>query len=394
MLDFLPYYVEGEDIVYDIFIRNDGELDFGECIMYDSQAAADISSVEHLYVGEERHFPFVHTVTAADVAAGCVYNTAWVEYDNNGYTETKMSNTVISDTDGVEDVFVPGEIIIPPVTDEDYVPCQHELIAKGDNGEEYITHYCSLHADTYEAVTELVESAANDDELLKAWKQARDMWRGEIDEMYEVLMSSANAIANISVMDERIRFYASVGCHETFLNTVYPNEPVKVASMIAEMLMNKSVDMCYMIHTAPEDRADAFNHVSAFNLNLACGEECTASAVALDNGDVKTTYGLCEHHAAILQMRNRMLSSSENAEVTWKTAGQLWKIEVNTAYNKLYASLDETQKAAVSADYKAFENSITAYENVLNALYGRPEVVNEVIAKAMTERAAELCGIK
>lgn len=390
------YYTKGETITYDIMIRNDGETPFGECIIYDSMASADIGSAEHLYPGEERHVSFSHTVTAADVAAGCVYNTALVEYNSGSLTETKMSNTVVSDTDGIPDAPYtpahPGTITPPKAAGVD-TPCSRELVKKGDNGEETLTHYCGEHIDTRKAVLELVSNATGKDALLSAWAQAQVLWRAEIDEMYETLMISADATTKISVMDERIRFYTSVGCHEALLRTVHPDDPAFVAEKIAEMLMNKSVEMCYELNTAPESRVDAFAHVSGFELSLPSGNECTWSMTALDNGDVEATLHLCEHHASVLQIRNRLLSG-DNTDAAWLTARQLWKIEVSIGYNALFAALDPAKQAAVLADHKAFESAIAAREKVLLALYGNPAVVNEILARDMMERAAEICSIK
>lgn len=391
------FYTEGETITYDICFRNDGETPFGETILYDALAATDIGYAEHMYPGDERHIGFSHTVTAADVAAGCVYNTAWVVFDSFGYTETRMSNTVLSDTDGMPDIpfepTAPGKITLPaPDPDSfDGTVCSHQLITAGDTGEETITHICTLHRETREAVAQLVEAANTDAERRIAWRQGTDLWRGEIDKLYEVLLSGADATARIHVMNDRICFYAAAACHETLLHTLSPDAATIVGQQMTDMFLDKCVELCYLVHTAPEQRVDSLAQLSSFGFGKPSGSVCTETSTVTQNGDVQTALTLCEHHATVLAMRNRLLNATGNTEQTWKTVAQLWFIEANTGYNRLFVHLGAENQAAALADYRAFTNSLQAQEMILSALYGQPAVVQEVLARALMTRAAQIC---
>lgn len=396
------YYTEGETITYTITYANTGEIDFGETIVYDALnpvGSGEIASAEMLHSGETRSCTFQYTVTAADVQKGYVANIALVSFDENGITRSEKSNIVISDTDGNPDADepeFPGSITTPIILSgegEDYVPCMCELLSRGNSGAEYETSYCSLHVDTQNAIKTMLSTATTDAAELKVWQYTRVLWQTEIDEMYEAILLACDPIARINVMDERIQFYAMIGCHEAVLNDLYHDQPALVAGKIAEMLMNKSVSMCYELHTAPEARVDALVHVPADSYQPVDCIYCIRIPVELDNGHVRYAEQLCNSHALTLQMRDALIAAAEDPVTAWETVQQLWNIEMQMGYNMLTAQMDADGRNAMMADYKVFINWMASRTTILRAFYpDQPELVLELIARAAMERVVDICN--
>ncbi|MBQ8955100.1 MAG: hypothetical protein IJ048_13400, partial [Clostridia bacterium] len=94
-----------------------------------------------------------------------------------------------------------------------------------------------------------------------AWKMARGLWQAEIDKMYEALYNAAKDVpSRLTLLNERMMFNAQVNVYEAALTVQFPDDAETVAKKIAELLMNKSNDLCYEIHTAPSARVDSYLH--------------------------------------------------------------------------------------------------------------------------------------
>ena len=171
---------------------------------------------------------------------------------------------------------------------------------------------------------------------------------------------------------------------------------------IAEMLMNKSNDMCYELHTAPEARVDSYLHEHAALAPASGGEACGRTILEKTASDVRYIETLCARHTAIdaavlEQLRAvQQLPAADQPEALaqlWQTAQKLWRVELDAGVNDRYREASRDDKPVIAADRTTFGNWLRAREELLRLLYPDDETaVREVIARTIMERAVTACA--
>lgn len=384
-------YTEGETITYTITIENRGETVFGETLVFDPlfSISHELASAEHLNPGEKRTYTFSYTVTKDDVLNGCVMNTAYVTYDNAGYWESRISNTVCCMTKEGGTV-VPPVVIAGPSADPGVDHCRPELKNAGDCGMEYETSFCSVHSQTCDFIDTMLQGTNDEATRQRVWVYARQMWKDELDAMYDALLKAAPPAAKAVILNERIQFNAVIGSTEAALNALYPDQPEQAAKKIAEMMMHKAAELCYEMHTAPQDRIDALSHPHGTEATGA--NKCTCTEEPLSDGTLRSRYALCSVHAITWQMGKLMAEDAKGSEEGWKKAGKLWLMELKMSNQKLWAGRDDKEQTALKTELQVFLNWLNARETFLNARYpDQPEIVQEALVRAMIEHTMIYC---
>ena len=415
------YYQEGEIIRYRITVRNDGETPVTDVFIYDSLGGiggTEIGYAEMLNPGESRNCFFNYKVTAPDVAAGKVVNSASAKFTlASYYTDTAVSNKVVSDTDGIPDVTEngkdpddgPGKLtgtVKLPGEPEEYRPCSRTLTRKGDGAAEYALHTCVLHQPIAQQAEQLVAAATDAMGRKEAWEQAGELWRAEIDAIYEAVYEAADSLGKATVLNERVMYYAQLEVWGEALALVFPDHPELVAQKVTEALAAKCADLCYEVHTAPEARSDSYlGHHEPIEAQQADG--CTRTIAEKQPADAKRIENLCAEHAATdaavlaalreVATENNLISRFAGPEAraaleeAWAKAQKLWQVQLDASTNQRYRPASKEDRKLVAADRMTFDNWLTMHKLFLDMLYPAGSEAAEVLTKAIMNRTVDYC---
>ena len=408
------YYVEGETINYNITYVNSGETKFGETIIYDTLAAGDgeIATAEMLDAGESRTCTFSYVVTADDVAKGYVVNSAIAKFDiGNGFINIATSEPVVSDTDGdASTTYVPGtgtidwELIGKPGAEETVIDekchvvpsadtCYVKAVSRDGDSIEYEVHFCSEHAQIQKSILTMANAADDEYKLQKVWDYAIAMWQNAIDVQYEELVSACDDAAKIIVLNERAAYMAMIENARLALEIAQPDKPAENAYVIAQLLQDKCIDLCYIMNTAPSDRVDSIFNVERIQNEVEIYVSCASVIIEEIDGKLSYTDQYCMTHGFTYEMMELLLEN-DNSLDAWVIVRSLWEIELSNAYNALCENVSETVGNAYLSEYMGYLKWINAYEQFMTIVYpDKPELVAEVMVNVIMDRTMDICEI-
>ncbi len=400
------YYTEGETVAYRITYTNTGELPLTDVEIFDPLfGLGGMASAEMLTPGESRYCFFDYVITGEDVARGYVYNQAIAVYMINDITATAYSNSVIVDTDGSVDTtpyldWVYGEIIPPadgePIVGEvdlerlyaSGVCCSRTITYKDGASATYETAFCPKHLGAKASASMMMKAAITPEMQIQAASYASAIFRGEVEKMYQELISACDPVAKATVMAEYIGYQTELANYEALLKMADPEHPEAAAVKISEMWEEKCVTMCIELHTAADARKDSLSDIALSAGNPASACECVI--VSDENGKKAVTETYCPVHAFPFSMTDALLAVNDPSEA-WALARQIWNIELTNAYNKM-SEKTGVNKALVITEFQMLNQWMTAREAQLYALYpNEPEIVLETMVKIIMDRVSELC---
>ena len=156
--------------------------------------------------------------------------------------------------------------------------------------------------------------------------------------------------------------------------------------------MNKTADLCYEHHTAPDARVDSFSHEHLALEPVAAGPECVREVTPTNTG-TKYTENLCEAHRPSEAAVERAVLAAETEEdlaEAWQRAKQIWTVELFGMITKRYLAADDIGREIIAADRVAWEDWLKAREGFLSLMYpGQTWTVNEVVAQTIRERVMD-----
>lgn len=400
------YYTEGETVAYRITYTNTGELPLTDVEIFDPLfGLGGMASAEMLTPGESRYCFFDYVITGEDVARGYVYNQAIAVYMINDITATAYSNSVIVDTDGSVDTnpyldWVYGEIIPPadgePIVGEvdlerlyaSGVCCSRTITYKDGASATYETAFCPKHLGAKASASMMMKAAITPEMQIQAASYASAIFRGEVEKMYQELISVCDPVAKATVMAEYIGYQTELANYEALLKMADPEHPEAAAVKISEMWEEKCVTMCIELHTAADARKDSLSDIALSAGSPASACECVI--VSDENGKKAVTETYCPVHAFPFSMTDALLAVNDPSEA-WTLARQIWNIELTNAYNKM-SEKTGVNKALVITEFQMLNQWMTAREAQLYALYPNdPEIVLETMVKIIMDRVSELC---
>ena len=394
------FFVQDEVVDFRITVENHTDDDLTEVAIYDPLCmyaggildnfplieAGVGTATTHLY----------YTVTAMDVGS-VIYNQAFARFTAANEAKSVPSNVAEAPTGVLTDELTPPVTVEPEPTPAPWpICCVRTLVGVGDGEADFTLDYCEEHAPVNEAVKELLETAETPDEQVSAWEQSVALWREALDSEYDALMAGLGEDEQAVVMDERVSFFLRLACEQDALERRYPDDPLAVLARVSEALMNKTADLCYEAHTAPEARVDSFT-IGDYDVMAAMEgyDECARLVAGTDTGAFYWEV-LCERHrAAEAAMKGLLDAATDANEIAqaWLGARQLWQMELNALTNVRYLEADEAGREAIAVEKAAFGDWLRAREAFLGLLYpDDPATVNEVVALAIRARVLDLCG--
>ena len=406
------YYVEGEAIGYDITVTNSGEMPLTGFAAYDTlKSDGELGSGSGFAPSDSFTYHFDYVVDDWDCYLGKVINEAYVTYWlDDGIPAIAWSDPVESPTGetppepptpggpggGMKSTGgdEPGETPDAPTsepgeTGPDY--CRRTLTGVGGNERDYAIDYCGEHRAVWSGIDAMLKQGGEDD--AGVWDQAVRLWTDAVNAEYRQLVAQAKPEDIPTVMSDQALFYLQLNCRRDAVRMLYPDDPVRATKAAADMLMNRCVDLCYALHTAPQSRIDSLLTGTYAALEGAeAGGNCVRDKEKTPTGEKYAEFS-CADHAAADESVKRMMAGSTDAARDWQTAKRLWLSKLDVLTNARYRAADEAGKKVIAAERVCFGDWLNAREALLNLRYpDRPEIVAEVITDAIRERVFDLCG--
>lgn len=384
------YYTEGETIAYTITVVNTGASEL-EVIVYDSlkeENFGEVGSVEILHPGQIWKFFYAHTVTAQDVSDHYVINYAVGKYTGTYGSGTVTSDPVITPTSG--EPFTTGGKINSVPGDS----CTLTLRDVGDSSLDYTQHYCAAHANAYRQTEDLLARAYSDAGRLDAWQKAGDLWRNELDALYQTLLGAANGEAKVTILNERLTFLMNLGAYENQLRQIHPDQPALVAQRVTEQLMDHCSELCYLIHNAPAARPDSIITGTYTRTIGAAGAACGRVILGAEGSDVKWRQNLCAEHSETKTVAESMVQNvaAKDLAAAWRRAQALWQTRLNTATNAHYKAASQADQQTIAMCRVSFDQLLNAQKELLRLFYpANPEIAAEIMSNTVMNRTLDLC---
>ena len=382
------YYQDGEEIRYQIDVTNNTLKDITDMDIRDSLADIDLNGFRTIFKGEKLEagktasYTFSFIVGPADVEDDIVTNiaSAWWTVDGTEYVET-LSDPVIAPTSENGIARKPRAVRLDGDT------CENVLTGVGEGTAVHEVTECTEHTETAAQSGNLI--AVGD------YEQARELWDEDIAELYKEWTTAADAQNRRDAEDEQAAWEYQMNALEASLALVC--DPETVGKAVVEERMNKCVDLCYVLHSAPDTRSDSLEGKHIALPSSGTGDECSHSASYLENGSAQLEDFQCESHTLTMQLTEYLLEIAEDEDDrtnAWLRAQGNWTLELNAMYDAWYLSADEAQRAKIAEDRISFDRLIEARRKTLADLYpDDPATAAEVLANMIMSRTELICRL-
>ena len=372
------FFVENEQINYEIVVHNPGDLDIVYASVQDGFNAGPLVWIGSVAVPAHTDsvpVPYSHIVTAEEAAAGKVTNLGIADCNLSDYSFIQIGDEVEALT-GVEEEATPSAIFSDC--------CVRTLTGRGEGIAEYTLSYCHEHEAVAELVKALIDAAGeNPDESV--WQQAAELWRAAIDKEY----------AEMNVPDDyKNAFYTWLEAYEACLKAEHPEDAAMAAMKISEQMMNFCADLCYLNGTAPTDRADSLLSCSYETLTAAEAAEGCIRAVT---EGVVVSYAeiLCEEHRATdTELMNALAAAktAEEREEVFRNSKQSWLNALSRLASERMGAAEAGTAELILNERNAFGKMLQAEESFLAGFYpDRPETVQEMLMNTVREHVIDFC---
>ncbi|MBQ6645848.1 MAG: hypothetical protein IJM56_04115, partial [Clostridia bacterium] len=373
------FYEAGEPIDYVITIKNSGDTELKDIAITDSLAGlAPIGTLASLAPGDGKSFNYTYTVKEEDLPYQWVYNTAVITYvfGENVKGTPKASNTVQSK---VGDIDLP----IPPHLDPDLTPtgddfCTLTLDALGDAEANYTLHACEDHLGVAIAAEEAAESGD--------WAKAAQLWKAEVEALYEVLYAAADGQLKSALIAERAAYYDYIEGLEALSEQAAANE-----------LRLKCAFLCCALHTTPEDLPSSLAGEYARMVGWEEQAESARVIGALTGSDSAVT----ETYAGFAAYAQKNVIDLMNSEKSWywddvfARGAQLWQVALDNSVNPVYKAADKDTRKLIALWRISLDSLSAAERPFLELLYeGNDNAIEETLMNLYKDAALITACIK
>ena len=381
------YYEADETVDYAITIRNSGETALENMTVTDSlHGLAPVDTIPSLAPGEEKTVSFSYTVTQADIDLGYIVNQANIAYTFlGGKPGTPQKSNKVYVKAG-ENGWIPGDggkpgdgdtsggkPTIPGTGEGDF--CAFTLTALGGSEIRYVLHACAEHT----------EAAKNAEAASAA--EAVDIWKAEIDKLYQTLYDAAKAEAQAAVMNDRAAFWAYADAYRALYGE----------DALAGLLRLRCAGLCCMARTAPEALPDSILGSYASSMSGGQYGACAREFSVLDGSDCEVTVKLNKDLTRTLDQALSTVRGTKSYAVDQafvQTQSQ-WQMALDGIVNANYKAADKETRKAIAAWRKLLDQAAAARKALLEALYpNNPETVQEALANLYRDAAIDAGSAK
>ena len=251
--------------------------------------------------------------------------------------------------------------------------CRLTLEALGENEALYTLHACAEHIDTAEAAEELA--------LVKDWAGAADIWRGALNELYELLIgvSDETGIEALTADREALWAYADA-CAALFGDEA-----------AADLLRVRLAELCCMIHTAPQAlpgsiSKDCSRLVDSFAFDASSR---TVGLLLCSDSDVREQYAGLDAEANS-NTRRLLDGTAWYREQIFAQAQNNWQEALDEQVNEIYLASEKDQKKMIAAWRKSLDALRKADRNLYELLYTYEPATTEELIMDLYKDAAVL----
>ena len=138
--------------------------------------------------------------------------------------------------------------------------------------------------------------------------------------------------------------------------------------------------LCCLRNSAFDTNVEA---LAALIVRTSSPERCAAEVSAVQQGRSSRVF-LCELHGAI---------AAAAASIPVDSTVLLWNVTLEKLYNEELASSDPRQGEALTAEYEAFLNWLSAYRTLIT--FAQPEqegTIGAILAETLMEYTVEHCA--
>ena len=264
--------------------------------------------------------------------------------------------------------------------------CELRLNSVANAEMNYILHTCPDHLEAAQAA-----EAAAAAGTAEGWKQAADIWREEISELYGILAEAGDEPAKAAVLNDMTMFDAYLASYEA-LNRVA--DEVTIQKTIAEMLRLRCAELCCAVHTAPERLPDSLlnGYALANDSNGIPGREIGA----LDGSDAALAERFTAPGAKTLRAVIGLMDGLKDIPArvdAFAKAQAAWQTSLDRVVNTAYKAADKEGRKAIAGSRKALDLMIDAHRGMLQMLYAEAPDVAEEAAASLYRNALLDAGI-
>ncbi len=251
--------------------------------------------------------------------------------------------------------------------------CMLTLEALGEDEALYTLHACAEHIDTAKAA----EALALDGD----WAGAADLWRGALNELYELLIgvSDETGIKALTADREALWAYADA-CAALFGDEA-----------AADLLRVRLAELCCMIHTAPQAlpgsiSKDCSRLVDSFAFDASSR---TVGLLLGSDSDVREQYAGLDAEANS-NTRRLLDGTAWYREQIFAQAQNYWQEALDEQVNEIYLASEKDQKKMIAAWRKSLDALRKADRNLYELLYTYEPATPEELIMDLYKDAAVL----
>ena len=199
-----------------------------------------------------------------------------------------------------------------------------------------------------------------------------------------------------AIQSEWVQFHLQVANCRNALIKKAGGENSTIAREIAEMLMNHCADLCGEAGLSAAQRKDSvLDAQRAMDMGLSPAK-CLKQSVAIENG-VSTTTVLCADHQRTEKLVDLMLEGLTAADQEalvqiFERSADLWTVELDREANERFTTASDGGQIYI-LERVTFGEWLAARKIMLSREYpNNPEIVQELIARAIRERVMLICA--
>ena len=415
------YYELNEAVDFVITVKNTGAVPLENVYVLDSLGGfMPIGSITAIDPGNEESFPFTWTVTQGDIDKGYVLNSATIGYEFNGGiagTPVKSNYVIVPAGEkgpdivtgimtgcgltgssitgggisggsitggGMTGMITGGSITggitgsgsshftpIPPTGKDGStdggaadgstadgsgsggaVNCELRLDLLGGTEARYTLHACGEHAAAAQAA-EAAGKAGNPTEAV-------NIWREEVNKLYEIFHEAADDEGKAALIQERAVFFDFANAQQALLGD----------EAAAELLRLKCTQMCCIIHTLPAELPDSLtgSYAKASSPAYSLSERIISELNGSDS-DVTEHYGAGEA-PALGDVMNLLRSAKQyNYDEVFLRGQRIWQVALDGTVNEAYKAADKDTRKRIVTWRKSLDTLYSAEKTLMNLIY-------------------------
>ena len=284
---------------------------------------------------------------------------------------------------------------VPPVGDG-LTSCVRTLTGKGEGVYDCTLEYCGDHYTIEKQVRALLNAARSEEARISAWQQAQTLWRNALDNEYRILTKAGTQDAPAAAEALKLNDEKFLEAYKTLLTRLMPHDPEAVERAVAEQLMNRVADLCYMLHNAPKAPKDSLL-IGGYAAIPGAGEaDCGFRVLKTEGSKVTYEAVMCVPHAGIDSTVTALIEADAMAgarAAVFLKAQRAWLTSLDSKVNAMYKAASAEDRAAVAAYRTALGRMLESKKDLIELLYPNdPLTVNEIMANSVRDEMITLCG--